>query len=162
MRVFIGPPGEAEITGGRQVVEVEAHAHDDLTTAIAHIGLAYLERQGGRMADGTPYVSDEDLPEELKAGGDGVNPPPDDGRNEERWQYIMAEIRWAFEQALSEDDGFDQFVIEPGDYAIVPKGPTSFDVHTRKKGVVDMDGWREHSRRRREGLRLFTAYMQYL
>jgi hypothetical protein len=58
---------------------------------------------------GSPFVDDEDVPDNLKA----VNAPKltqdeiDSGHPDEhwhlRWQYVMGEMIWAFEQVLDED-----------------------------------------------------------
>lgn len=161
MRVFIGPPGEDEVTGGQEAVEIEIHEHDDVSRSIAHIALACIRRERARTRDGIPYVSMEDVPAPLRDRGDGSNPPTD-GRDAARWAYAVDEIEWACEQLLEDHRALDQFVIEPGEHILIPTGPGRYDVATRRKGVMDMEGVHMHAARIDEGLRLFTRYMAHL
>lgn len=164
MRVFMGPPGEAEVTGGRQVVEIERHGYDDLAVAIARIGLVYVEHDRAARAgmDGVPCVSYDDLPAHLRADADPTEAAPDVDPDLARWEWVREEIAWALEQTLRGDEVIDDFTIDEGDYRFVPSGPSSFEVETRRPGRLDMDGLRAHDARWTNGMRLFAAYMSHL
>lgn len=129
---------------------------------------------------GYPHVENEDVPEELrfemtddqKANWDGSV----DDKHEARWNYILGEMIWAFEQEAMDDDTWqfhhnsDQLEIlfvSTGDADLDSKGMKSVDFNyqkdpTKPKYWVDREGKKKHEERKANGLRLFAKYYQCL
>ena len=87
--------------------------------------------------NGSPMVDDEDVPEELRSN---VLPPVEeygtDGNWHKRWEYVLDEMIWSFEQ-LANDEWEDQF---------------------HKDGKFDRDGWKAHDEKIIKGTILFGKY----
>lgn len=137
----------------------------NLDCTLAHIVTPML-KQLKEQKHGAPHVDKEDTPERLwppinKDGKPIVD--VDDGNLDkhyfERWDYVMDEMIWAFEQKTL--DWEEQFYsgepdivfekIEGSDLSEVKHGP-------RNTFEVDRDGMRKHSDRMANGLRLFAKY----
>lgn len=125
---------------------------------------------------GAPGVDDEDVPEELRS----TNAPAKendwdvDENHFRRWDYVLDEMIWAFEQKLN-DDWSKQYYTGVAEYIHVPctdeemskfkegygrlykmvKGPN----HTE---TVDWDGMKAHQNRITNGFRLFGKYYEGL
>jgi hypothetical protein len=92
---------------------------------------------------GSPFVDDADIPEELqylrapKTEDEhwAVNPDHD-----KRWDWVMDEMIWAFEQMV--EDGNDDIYF--------------------KNGILDVEGWKAHNKRIDNGTRLFGVYYRGL
>jgi hypothetical protein len=105
---------------------------------------------------GHPLTADEDAPDEFSS----VNNPPDndygwDNGAEARWNWILNEMIWAFEQKLDDDAEtifFDHS--ECGDYK-------DFN-ESMKKMKVDREGLTKYHDRIQNGFRLFGKYYQNL
>ena len=106
---------------------------------------------------GAPLVDDEDVPEELRS----TSAPPKekeydvDGNHFKRWDWVMDEMIWAFEQKLV-DDSTDKFY----DWTEVDKAVNIND--QIKKLKVDHKGLDAHNKRMENGFRLFGKYYQGL
>lgn len=115
---------------------------------------------------GSPCVDDEDVPEELRS----TSAPPK--KNEwdtddnffKRWDYVMDEMIWTFEQLQPEYDWEDQYHTGVTDlrtkkndsgYFQMVEGPS----HTH---VFDKEGHQKHAERIDNGLRMFGKYYQGL
>jgi hypothetical protein len=111
---------------------------------------------------GAPYVDDEDVPERLRSTA--AKPKKDewdiDDNHEARWDWVLDEMIWAFEQCAKEDTGDDQFysgevdwkfVKEDDKYSRMEYGPN----HTFK---IDEEGKKAHYDRIKNGHRLFGRY----
>ena len=104
---------------------------------------------------GAPFVDDEDVPEDLKSTS---VPKVEDGETDSnffmRWDWVLNEMIWAFEQKMMNDND-DQF----------------FD-HTNSKGLPwendyigpkwDKEGYEAHHKRMKNGFMLFGKYYQNL
>lgn len=117
---------------------------------------------------GSPYTADEDVPEKLKS----VNAKPKknewdtDSNWHKRWDYIVKEMVWSFEQLAKDGDLTDAFhhgktdiKWEPCEYDKKGK-PT---LYTMEKGpkdtyTFDTEGYEKHYARVQNGLRLFGVY----
>jgi len=107
---------------------------------------------------GSPLVDDEDVPEELKS----TSAPPKendydtDDNHFKRWDWVLDEMIWAFEQNLddkSEDKFFDDTEWDEKEK----------DFHTRiHKIKIDQVGLKAHQDRKANGFRLFGKYYQGL
>jgi hypothetical protein len=107
---------------------------------------------------GSPFVDDEDVPEELKS----TSAPPKendydtDENHFKRWDWALNEMIWAFEQNLdtnSEDKFFD--------HAEWDEKEKDFGKNLHKI-KIDQPGLKAHQDRKANGFRLFGKYYQGL
>ena len=113
---------------------------------------------------GAPCVDDEDVPEELKS----TSAPPKenewdtDGNHFKRWDYVMEQMIWAFEQKNS--DWEEQF--RSGEHDIVwEKDETGMSVMKRGPKDTyecDYEGMKVHQAKITNGIRLFGKYYEGL
>ena len=103
---------------------------------------------------GAPFVDDEDVPEELKSTS--APPKQDDNDTDEnhfkRWDWVLDEMIWAFEQKLnynSEDKFFD--------HAEWDEKEKDFGKNFHKI-KIDQVGLKVHEDRKANGFRLFGKY----
>jgi hypothetical protein len=118
-------------------------------------------RQLQATKHGAPFVDDEDVPEELKSTSAPAkeNEWDTDDNHFRRWDYVLDEMIWAFEQKVNDDDEskfFDHS--ECGNFKEFIKDPNSH----LAKSKVDWDGLKQHQERRANGFRLFGKYYQNL
>jgi hypothetical protein len=114
---------------------------------------------------GSPFIDDEDVPEELRS----TNAPPKenewdiDDNHHKRWDWVLAEMIWGFEQYDTDwesqyQSGESDWVfkeVEGTDYSELVNGPN----HTLK---IDRDGLKAHDERISNSLRLFGKYFRAL
>lgn len=106
---------------------------------------------------GAPFVDDEDVPEALKS----TSAPPKeneydtDDNHFKRWDWVLDEMIWAFEQKLV-DDSTDKFY----DWSEVDKDSKVLDQVSKLK--VDEEGLKAHQERMKNGFRLFGKYYEGL
>jgi len=110
---------------------------------------------------GAPHTDDEDVPDELKS----TNAEPKenewdtDSNHFKRWDYILNEMIWSFEQELKDDDESQFFDhSECGD----EKFPWNEDGQYVSKLKLDKEGLEAHQKRKANGFRLFGRYYQNL
>ena len=103
---------------------------------------------------GAPYTDDGDVPDELKS----TNAEPKenewdtDSNHFKRWDYVLNEMIWAFEQEIKDDDETDFYdYSECGD----EKFPWDKDGQYISKVKVDREGLEAHQKRKANGFRLF-------
>lgn len=125
---------------------------------------------------GAPNVDDSDVPEELKS----TSAPPKenewdtDANHFKRWDWVMDELIWTFEQLQPDNDWEQQYCSGVADYEFVPvdeegnevpKGKNKFTEmrhgpnHTYE---IDWENRNKHQERINNGLRLFGRYYQAL
>lgn len=121
---------------------------------------------------GAPLVDDDDVPEHLRST---AAPPREneydvDGNHFARWDWIMDELIWTFEQLQPECDWEKQYYTGEYDLRSVPTAwgedgkPTMYEMkdgpnHTVK---IDQEGLKAHQDRINNGLKLFGKYYQGL
>jgi len=121
---------------------------------------------------GAPLVDDNDVPEHLRST---AAPPKEnewdtDGNHFARWNWIMDELIWTFEQLQPDCDWEDQYRTGKYDLRSVPcewdenGKPSMYEMkdgpnHTVK---IDNDGMTAHQNRINNGLKLFEKYYQGL
>ena len=130
-----------------------------------------------RVKHGAPFVADEDVPPKLRANK-GVykgNADPDLHRIEDdvdskffrRFDYILDEMIWTFEQLHPDNDWESQYYSGEHDIVWEPKGeldekgkPKFYEMKKGPKDTfqIDMKGMRKHQKRIDNGLRLFGKY----
>jgi hypothetical protein len=128
--------------------------------SLAHIIHPMLV-QLNKTKQGAPYTDDEDVPDEIKS----TNAEPKenewdtDSNHFKRWDYILNEMIWSFEQELKDDDESQFFDhSECGD----EKFPWNKDGQYISKLKLDKEGLEAHQKRKANGFRLFGRYYQNL
>lgn len=150
----------------------------DVWSADHTIGLilAPMLKKLKEVQHGYPHVDNEDVPEELrfeltreqKENWDGSV----DAKHEARWNWVLDEIIWTFEQYEAGDD-FDQFhhnvdqlEMEFTPLEDNPKLSTLSFNHQKDPSKpaywVDEEGKKKHHERKQNGLRLFAKYYESL
>ena len=124
---------------------------------------------------GAPYVDDADVPANLRSTTPAAKKAKKeagdtDGNHFHRWDWILDEMIWAFEE-LVDDTWEEQYFSGKSDIFWVPskqldaKGrPLTYEM---KKGPGDIrkydkKGWTKHSERIDNGVRLFGKYYRAL
>lgn len=110
---------------------------------------------------GAPWTDDEDVPEHLRSTA--APPKKDEWDTDDnhfmRWDWIMDEMIWAFEQ--DNNDWEEKFYSGKVDYKFVPCDGGKFSKmtegpdHTFK---IDFEGMDKHRERIKNGRRLFAKY----
>ena len=127
---------------------------------LAHIILPML-KQLDKTKHGAPYTNDEDVPEYLRShmAQPKENEWDTDSLHFMRWDWILAEMIWAFEQEIKDDDEHQFFDhSECGD----EKFPWNENGQYVSKVKVDREGLEAHQKRKANGFRLFGKYYQNL
>ena len=147
----------------KQTIKVQIDPWDtwSMDRTLAHIILPML-KQLKEKKHGAPFTDDEDVPEELRstACAPKENEWDTDENHFKRWDWIMDEMIWAFEQKLDDDwesqyrtGEHDSYFerIDGTDYSEMKNGPN----HTYK---CDYEGMKKHEDRMKNGFRLFGKY----
>lgn len=125
---------------------------------LAHIVVPML-KQLKATKHGAPMVDDVDVPEHLKSTSAPAkeNDWDIDDNHFKRWDWVLDEIIWAFEQKL-DDTGDDQFYTHPSNEEKFGK---SFQeqIALIKVDRVGLEAWQE---RKTNGFRLFGKYYEGL
>lgn len=125
---------------------------------------------------GSPNVDDDDVPEELKSTSAPTkeNVWDTDANHFKRWDWVMEQMIWSFEQLQSDVDWEEQYTSGVCDWKFVPvdidgnevtKGEHRYSEmrhgpnHTYK---IDWEARNKHQERISNGLRLFGKYYQSL
>lgn len=153
-----------------QKVKVRIDDYDiwSADTTLAYIILPVLKKLDEKK-HGAPAVEYEDVPEHLRPTKEHYEQNwerADDDKFFDRWDYVLGEMIWAFEQILKDDretqfttGEYDlQFVDEEEDYPKLKKmihGPN----HT---AVTDYEAQKIYEARISNGLLLFGKYYQSL
>jgi hypothetical protein len=123
---------------------------------LAHIILPML-KQLQKDKNGAPFTEDKDVPKELRSTS--AKPKENQWDTDEfhfqRWDYILNEMIWAFEQKLKDDDE-SQFYDHTECRDI-----KNFN-ESLEKLKVDRKGLKAHQDRKENGFRLFGKYYQNL
>lgn len=129
-------------------IRIDKHDTWSMDHTLALIILPML-KQLKETQHGGPYTDDEDVPEELRS----TSAPPKqneydtDANHFKRWDWILDEMIWAFEQKL--DDSW-----EAQYYCKQVEGSDSPE--------IDMKGLKKHQERMSNGFRLFGKYYEGL
>lgn len=133
----------------RVIVRIDKHDTWSMYSDLTLIILPMLKDLQG-IKHGAPHIEDEDVPEHLRST---TAPPKEnewdlDDRWFERWEYVIEEMVWAFEQIVYDDD----FEYEPC-YHIRPDGSL---------GEWMKDEAAEYNARIQNGTILFGKYFRNL
>lgn len=120
-------------------------------------------KQLNETKHGAPFIDDEDVPDELKstAAPEKENDYDLDDNHFKRWDYVLDEMIWAFEQKARPDgwegDFYEYDRIEP------IEDSDSFSERIGIKLVwEDPEGRDAHQKRMSNGFRLFGKYFEHL
>lgn len=124
---------------------------------------------------GSPNVEDEDVPEHLRstAAGPKINEWDTDDLWHDRWNWVMDQMIWSFEQLDSDWEAqfhtgkSDIYWEKTGEFHENPTTGKLEELSEMKRGPndthhFDVDGYRAHSDRIDLGLRLFGKYFRAL
>ena len=120
---------------------------------LSHIVVPMLKQLAGSK-HGTPFVDDEDVPEELRS----TSAPPKkdkydlDDNHHKRWEWVIGEMMWAFEQKTRND--------WEGDYYKYEDDPK--EMFGMKLVWEDREGRKAHQERMSNGFKLFGKYYEAL
>jgi hypothetical protein len=146
-------------------IRIDAYDTWGMDDTLALVVLPML-KQLKETKHGSPHVEDEDVPDELKS----VNAAPmtaeqqnmgyPDDNTHKRWDWVMNEMIWAFEQMV-DPNAEDKF-----HYDLDPAKPRtelglSFQ-DAMRRGGYDRDGHMEWQSRKSRGLLLFGKYFEGL
>lgn len=113
---------------------------------------------------GAPFVDDEDVPEGLNLRSTEAEPKENewdtDSNHFKRWDWVLDEMIWAFEQKV-DDDADSQFF----DHSECPKGLDAMleDLNSgASKTKYDRVGHQKWQDRKANGFRLFGKYYEAL
>jgi hypothetical protein len=156
----------------KRTVNIKIHGYDvwsmDATLALIILPmLKMLEQQ----KHGSPCVDDSDVPEHLRSSSAKplTKEQVDNGHTDDnfhlRWDWVINEMIWAFEQLQPECDWQQQYYTGRSDY-FWEKCEDS-DLYEMKHGpnhteVFDQEGYAAHNERIKRGLILFGKYYQGL
>lgn len=130
-----------------------------MDSSLSHIILPML-KQLKATKHGAPFVDDEDVPAKLRSTTKTAqkvkkNDWDTDGNHFKRWDYVLDEMIWAFEQ-LVDDDHDSKFF----DHSEVDE---SADISKQSSQVkFDKKGYMAHQERISNGTRLFGKYYRCL
>lgn len=142
--------------------EIDIHIDDYDTWNMDHtLGLLILPmlKQLKGVKHGAPLVENSDVPDSLSAPSDQASWDTDENFFK-RWDYVLDEMIWAFEQIVDEDDESPFFEktgvwktkeLENGGVEVISTGLS-----------IDSEGLKNHRRRVKNGTRLFGKYYQDL
>ena len=142
------------------VVKIDPWDTWSMDHTLADIILPML-KQLNETKHGAPFTDDEDVPEYLRSH---MAQPKEyewdtDSLHFARWDWILAEMIWAFEQKTA-DDAEGQFFdhSECGSTELMLKDPNEYF----KKSKYDKVGHEAWSKRKANGFRLFGKYYEAL
>ena len=150
---------------GERKIKVRIDDYDvwNMDTTLAHIIVPMLKKIK-EDKHGAPYVDDEDVPDILKSTAE---PPKEndydvDANHFKRWDWVVDEMLWAFEQKLVHWQ--EQYY--SGEHDIVWK-KSGEDAFVTEKGPndtfkIDEEGMKKHQERITNGYRLFGKYYDCL
>jgi hypothetical protein len=140
---------------------VKIHRPDtwSMDHTLADIILPML-KQLNETKHGAPFVDDEDVPEGMNLRSTEAEPKENewdtDSNHFKRWDWVLAEMIWAFEQK-ADDTAEDQFF----DHSEVTEEDRR-DPESYKKVKYDDEGYRKWQERKSNGFRLFGKYYEAL
>lgn len=177
MEVFIGkyPDGDE-----KRDIRIKIHSYDvwSMDHTLAMIILPMLKKLKSTKT-GSPIVADSDVPHMPRQGSSSNETMQYDlfesdeqdqlfwDQYHDRWEWVMGEMIWAFEQLL-DDDNDDQFwitrpEIDPDDmFEDSADDPGLKVLKWQRRGVLDTEARARHHERIQNGLRLFGTYYQGL
>ena len=159
-------------------IRIDSHDTWGMDTTLALIILPML-KQLKATKHGSPWVDDEDVPHLVKKKKKTKKKSELDEEEDQyadvviRWDWVMEEMIWAFEQIVDPDEGREKYYIPYKEGEEVDRlswvnsdtGEKHYflsEEEQRKMGRYDSDLHKEHQDRVSRGLRFFGKYYQSL
>ena len=145
------------------VVKLDRYDTWNMDNTLAHIILPML-KQLKTTKHGSPHTDDEDVPEHLRStAAPSVEEWETDQNHHARWEWILNEMIWAFEQK-TRDWWEEDYIIEHGeiDWEVKPDEKGFTELKWKKEGKYDREGEKAHQARMTNGFRLFGKYYESL
>ena len=145
-----------------RIDEYDTWSMDDTLTPIILPMLKQLQA----TKHGSPAVDDDDVPDELKSTSaeplteEQVNTGYTDNNWHKRWEWVLSEMIWAFEQKADED-AESQFHSDSNPDQPSDDPSISFE-ESIKRRTFDKDGYIAWQNRKTRGLTLFGKYFEAL
>jgi hypothetical protein len=165
MKIHIPSYDEREEIG----TEIIIHPWDtySMDHTLAMIILPML-KQLQETKHGSPSVDDIDVPEEMRCNDPDSESFWDEnepGNVHERWDWVLNEMIWTFEQK-NRDWWEEDYMIEEGEMGesipVEYEGETLYEMTWKKPYVWDEEGHKAHQERMNNGFRLFGKYYEGL
>jgi hypothetical protein len=153
----------------KRCVKVRIDNYDvwSMDSTLAYIILPMLKKLKRQM-HGSPYTDDLDVPEYLRSSSAAKkeNDWDIDDFHHMRWEWVLDEIIWTFEQLHPDNDWELQYHTGTIDMKFVPckdkEGYSEMVSGPNDTHVFDLEGYTAHEARITNGLRLFGKYYQGL
>jgi hypothetical protein len=111
---------------------------------------------------GSQWVDDEDVPEHMRHG----DPNGEDNWVHYKWEWVLNEIIWTFEQIQLDNEWEHLYTIQEGEIDLddypEDKDKEFIPLRWKKEYIIDWEGRKAHQNRISNGLRLFGKYYQGL
>lgn len=148
---------------GERKIKVHIDKYDtwNMDETLSYIILPML-KQLRDTKHGSPIVDDEDVPEHMRysdaneygCGGNWVH---------YKWEWVLNEMIWAFEQHLNEDNWDEMFNHGEPEFKEIENEDGTFSIEqTNPDYRYDFEGYKAHQLRVSNGFRLFGKYYQNL
>ena len=168
MKIEIGPYRDDEpFESFERKIDVHIDEYDtwSMDHTLAYI-IAPMLKQLKDTKHGAPYVDDEDVPEHLRstAAKPKENEHDTDEFHFDRWDWVLDEMIWAFEEH-NNDDGDSKFFdhTESGKYREQHGETDDFNFSEMIKLIkVDREGLDAWQSRKNNAFKLFGKYYQSL
>lgn len=153
----------------KQKIEVRIDRHDtwSMDSTLAQIIVPML-KQLQESKHGSPYVDDEDVPEDLRSTSAPLkeNEYDSDDNLHKRWEWVLSEMIFAFEAKI-DDTWREQFYSGEHDIKYEEVEHNGKKLYEMVKGpndtfAVDREGLDKYHNRMRNGFRLFGKYYEGL
>jgi hypothetical protein len=153
----------------KRKVKIKLHAYDtwNMDSTLSIIILPMLKKLK-ETKHGSPFVDDADVPEHLRStmAAPKENEWDTDSLFHDRWEWVIDEIIWTFEQLQSDCDWEAQYYSGEND-TIFEKSEDNNNTWELKRGpkhtqVFDAEGYKKHDERIQRGLILFGKYYRSL
>jgi hypothetical protein len=149
-----------------RMVKIDYYDTWNMDSTLSLIVLPML-KQLNATKHGAPLVEDDDVPEHLRstAAPAKANEWDTDENHFARWEWVMSELIWTFEQLHPDSDWESQY--HSGEIDIAWAKPDARGLTEMLKGPkdthkFDVDGYQRHQARISNGLRLFGTYYRGL
>ena len=158
MKIYMGPyEDDIERKISIELDPYDTWNLDHTLSLIIHPLLVQLKE----TKQGSPYVDDDDVPENLRstAAAPKENDWDTDSLHFDRWDWVMDEMIWAFKQDKSDDENL--FHHNTGNLKMtIDDGKLTFGIEdpTKPEYFYDKDGHKAHEARKSNGRRLFAKY----
>lgn len=147
-----------------RTVKVKIHDYDtwNMESTLAILVLPMLKQLKAKQ-HGAPYTENDDVPEHLHAVP-GELPEHVDANHFARWNWIMDQMIWSFEQLQPDCDWEAQFHTGEHDIQWLPSGNGMNEMVIGPKDThkFDAEGYKLHSARIDLGLKFFGKYYRGL